>query len=69
MFRKLLGRKGLAIIGGSIAGNMFAERWLLKAGPDDPQGFVMVADGIGLDDFVRGASIAMCAFFLDRFLS
>ena len=51
---------------GSILGNMIAERFLLKAGPDDPSGFIMVADGIGMDDVARGLAIAFSAFMLEK---
>jgi hypothetical protein len=66
MFKQLLGKKGLTIVAGSILGNMIAERFLLKAGPDDPSGFIMVADGIGMDDVARGLAIAFSAFMLEK---
>lgn len=40
---------------GVILGNVIAERFVLKGDPEDPQGFVMVSDGVGLDEVARGA--------------
>lgn len=47
---------------------MIAERFVLKNSPDDPTGFVLIADGIGLDDAARAATIATVAWLAKRVL-
>ena len=64
---KLLGKPALSIALGAIVGNFIAERWILKRTEDGP-GFVMVADGFGMDDIVRAALIAATALTIRRFL-
>lgn len=50
--------KGLLFVAGSaFVGNMIAERFVLKSTPEDPTGFIEVADGIGLDDAARALTI------------
>ena len=61
MFKTLA--KGTAA---AVIGNMVAEKFLLKSGPDDPTGFIEVADGFGLDDIVRGLTIAVVFVALDK---
>lgn len=61
--------KGLLVVfGAAIVGNIVAEKFLLKAGPDDPDGFIEVKDGFGMDDAARGATIAAFAFLARKFL-
>lgn len=48
-----------SLVGGALLGNWVFERWLVKNGPDDPSGFVMLADGLGMDDFMRAGSAAL----------
>jgi hypothetical protein len=61
--------KKLAIgFAGAIAGNYIAEKWVLKMGPDDPTGFVPVADGLGLDDAARAATIVAVTFLVNKFI-
>ena len=42
---------------GIAVGNMIAERWVLRASPEDPTGFVDVSPGFGLDEIARAAVI------------
>lgn len=58
----------VVLIGAAIVGNMVAEKFLLKAGPDDPDGFIEVKPGLGLDDVARGAAIAGVYMVAKRFL-
>jgi hypothetical protein len=61
--------KGLLVLGGGvIVGNMLAEKFLLKTGPDDPTGFVEVAEGFGMDDVARAAAIVGVVFLLQKFI-
>jgi hypothetical protein len=61
--------KKLAITaGGAVLGNYVAEKFLLKASPDDPKGFVLVQDGVGMDDFVRAGAIVGAIFLLNKFV-
>lgn len=59
----------LVVVGAAIVGNMIAERYVLKSTPEDPTGFILVADGIGLDDAARGATIAAVYLVAKKFLS
>lgn len=61
-------KQALAIAAGAIAGNMIAERFVLKAAQDDPTGFVLVADGFGMDDIARAALITAGAMLLLKVL-
>lgn len=47
-------RNGVVVFVGVVAGNYVAEKWILKANPEDP-GFILAANGFGLDDLVRAA--------------
>lgn len=58
-------KKTLIVFGGVIAGNYLAERFVLKASPDDPSGFIQVADGIGMDDVARAATILLVVWLAD----
>lgn len=61
--------KGLLIVaGGAFLGNMLAEKWVLKSGPGDPDGFVEVADGIGADDLARAVTIALSVWLIQKFV-
>jgi len=50
-------KKSLVLLAAVIGGNFLAERYVLKSGPDDPTGFVPVAEGIGWDDAARAVTI------------
>lgn len=58
----------LVLVGAAIVGNMVAEKFLLKAGPDDPSGFIEVKEGFGADDIARAATIAAVAMVARRFI-
>jgi hypothetical protein len=58
----------LVLVGAGIVGNMIAEKFLLKGGPDDPTGFIEVAEGFGMDDVARAVVIAGIAMVARRFL-
>lgn len=61
--------KHLLVYGGAaVAGNMIAERFILKDGPDDPSGFVEVKPGFGMDDIARALTIAALAIVAQRFV-
>jgi hypothetical protein len=59
-------KKTAVIFGSVIAGNYLAERFVLKASPDDPTGFVLVAEGLGMDDVARAASILLVVAIADK---
>jgi hypothetical protein len=59
-------KKTALVFGSVIAGNYIAERFVLKAGPDDPTGFVMVADGLGMDDIARAACVLLAVWVADK---
>lgn len=42
---------------GVLAGEYVAEKWVLKDGPDDPDGFIQMEDGFGLDEIARGVTV------------
>lgn len=54
--------------GAAIVGNMIAEKFVLKAAADDPTGFVNIADGFGLDDVARAATIAATFVLAKKFM-
>lgn len=51
-------RDVLILFGAGLAANWIAESWILKASPDDPKGFVLIAPGFGMDDVARAATFA-----------
>jgi len=60
--------KGILVLTASaLVGNYVAERFILKA-PGGTSGFVEVADGMGLDDVARAATIAAVVMLAKRFL-
>lgn len=59
-------KKTIVVFASVIAGNYLAERFVLKSGPDDPTGFVQVADGLGMDDVARAATILAVLFLGDK---
>ena len=61
-------RNLFAILLGISVGNMVAERFLLKAAPNDPNGFVNPSAGFGLDDIVRAGAGAAGAVTMDMLL-
>lgn len=58
----------LVVAAAAVVGNMIAERFLLKSTDDDPTGFIVVSEGIGMDDVARAASIAGAYLLLKKFL-
>ena len=52
----------------AVIGNMVAEKFILKSGPDDPSGFIEVADGLGMDDLARGLTIAVAFLLINQFV-
>ena len=61
--------KGILVLAGSVvAGNWIAERFLLKASPDDPTGFILVAEGFGIDDVARAACIVGVSLLAKKFI-
>jgi hypothetical protein len=59
-------KKAVVVFGSVIAGNYLAERFVLKASPEDPTGFVQVADGLGMDDVARAATILLVVWLGDK---
>ncbi len=59
-------KKTAIVFGSVIAGNWLAERFILKASPDDPSGFVQVADGLGMDDVARAAAVLLMVYLGDK---
>lgn len=57
----------LVLVGSAIVGNYVAERFVLKA-PGGTTGFVEVADGFGLDDVARAATIAGVILLARKFI-
>ena len=52
--------KSIAVVTAfAIVGNMVADRWVLKATPDDPNGFVPITPGFGADEIARGLAVAL----------
>jgi len=61
--------KKLAITaGGALIGNYVAEKYLLKVSKDAKTGFVLIEDGLGLDDFVRALACVGGIFLLNKFI-
>lgn len=58
----------LVLFGAIVAGNLLAEKFILKAGADDPTGFITVNDGLGLDDVARAATIIAVAWVGKKFI-
>ena len=61
-------KQALGIAAGALAGNFLAEKFALKASADDPSGFVLVAEGFGMDDVVRAAFITAGAVLFLKIL-
>lgn len=61
--------KGILVLaGGVIVGNYLAERFVLKANADDPSGFIVVSEGLGMDDVARAAVIVGIVMVAKRFI-
>lgn len=61
--------KGILVLaGGVIVGNYLAERFVLKANADDPTGFIVVSEGLGMDDVARAAVIVAVVMVSKRFI-
>lgn len=58
----------LFVAGAAVIGNFIAERFVLKSTAEDPSGFVVVADGFGLDDMARALVIAAVYFGAKKLL-
>jgi hypothetical protein len=50
---------------GASVGNWIADAWILKAGPAD-EGFVDMEPGFGMDDVVRGITVAVSILTLEQ---
>lgn len=59
-------KKTAIVFGSVIVGNYLAERFVLKATPDDPSGFIQVAEGIGMDDVARAAVIVLTTYAVEK---
>ena len=60
--------KGLLVVFGAVViGNMVAEKFLLKSGPDD-SGWVEASEGLGLDDAVRAGCCALAYWGVKKVL-
>jgi hypothetical protein len=42
-----------AAFGGVVLGELVADRFVIKYGPNDPYGFIEAADGFGKDELIR----------------
>jgi len=62
-------KKGVIVFASVLAGNWAAEKFLLKATPEDTSGFIQVADGPGWDDVARAASVLLMVFIGDKIAS
>lgn len=61
--------KGMLVLGaGAVVGNMVAEKFLLKSSPDDPSGFILVNEGLGMDDVARAGAIVATILLLQKFV-
>lgn len=58
-------KKTVVLLASVIGGNYLAERYVLKSGPDDPTGFVQVADGLGMDDVARAVAVVATVYAAD----
>lgn len=56
----------IVLTGAAIAGNYFAEMFLLRAPDGSGPGFFDVNDGLGMDDLARGLSIAIMASLIGK---
>lgn len=55
----------LAIGGaGVLAGEFVAEKFVLKNGEDDPDGFILMQDGFGLDEIARGVTVFLVTWYV-----
>jgi len=61
-------RNAIAVVGGALLGNYAAEKFILKTGPEDRTGFVMVAEGWGLDDLARALSVLAGVFLASKLM-
>jgi len=50
----------------AVGGNMIADRWVLRATPDSPSGFVDVTAGFGMDEIARGVCVALAFLALKK---
>lgn len=58
----------LFVAGAAVVGNFLAERFVLKSTAEDPTGFILVADGFGLDDAARAIVIGATYMLAKKFL-
>jgi hypothetical protein len=61
-------RDALVLFGSALAANYVAEKWVLKSSADDPNGFVLIAPGFGLDDAARAATFAVVAIIAHKLI-
>lgn len=50
--------------GGVLAGEFVAEKFVLKNGDDDPDGFILMTPGFGLDEIARGVTVFLVTFMV-----
>jgi len=60
-------RRNVSLLLGAVAGNVIAERYVLRA-PGSDSGFVPVTDGIGLDELARAVTIVLASLGTDYLL-
>lgn len=60
-------RRTVSLLLGAVAGNVIAERFVLRA-PGSDTGFIPVTDGIGLDELARAGTIVLAAMGADFML-
>lgn len=57
-------KKLLVASAAAFAASYVIERWVIKGGPDDPDGFIMNdPTGIGLDDAARAVGTGLAVLF------
>ena len=59
-------KKTAIVFGSVIAGNWLAERFILKSSQEDPTGFILVSDGLGMDDVARAAAVLLMVYVGDQ---
>lgn len=62
-------RKLVSLTAGIIVGNIVAEKFILKPAPDSPSGFILVSDGLGMDEVARAVTGVGAAWLIDKGLS
>ena len=65
---QLTTKTALGVVAGAMVGNYAAERFVLKQNAEDKTGFIMVAEGWGADDLVRGLFVLAGVFLVSKVL-